>query len=319
MKKQILLGTASIACLIFTACQSNENTGNELEADVQLQMQASVSSVNLARTSSTADGHTSFVENDQIGLFMPEDNASVRWTYTSANGWKSETTLMWPNQRDKFDFCAYYPYQENATRSEIPMPDLSAQTGKLENIGAFDFLVAKKNCGFTDDSGNVSFTNNYAFDHKYSLVLITLLKNSGDATTILRKAIFSGTNPFGKYTYSFATPEGMNAVSGAGKDQLSITLDETVADEGGTTLAVLVNPADAEQTLGFSIAYRRDNINYTATTSAIKRAFASGVCYKYKIRIEKEHLSIVGSDVVDWTQEELLEDIVIKDTPDANE
>ena len=319
MEIKSFLGTASMA-LLLAACQNDESAGNESDANILLKMQASVSSVNLARTSSSAaDGHTSFEQGDKIGLFMPEEDASVCWTYADATGWKSETTLMWPNQRDKFDFRAYYPYQTTATRVQVPMPDLSVQTGKLENIGQFDFLVAQKTCGFTDDSGNVSFTGDNAFNHQYSLVLITLLKNSEDATTNLKKADFEGTNAFGKHTYSFSVPEGMTAVQGSQKDQLSLTLDEVVADEGGTTLAVLVNPTDTEQTLKFSIAYNRDGINYIATTSAIKRAFAPGVCYKYKIRIEKEHLSVVGSDVVDWVSEEIEDDIVIKDTPDTAE
>lgn len=304
---------------LLAACQNNDSVSNESETNTTLRMQASVSDVSQARTTSAADGHTAFVQDDKIGLFMPEENSSVCWTYAAGTGWKSETTLMWPNQRDAFDFCAYYPHREEATRASIPMPDLSAQTGKLENIGTFDFLTAKRSCKFTDNSGNVSFTAEYAFSHQYSLLLITLLKNSGDATTELKKATFEGSNAFGKHTYSFSAPEGMTAVPEALANKLELGLNEAIADEGSTQLAVLVNPAQAEQILKFSLSYQRDGISYTASTQAIKRAFASGVCYKYKIRIEKEQLSIVGSDIVGWTPEEIAEDIIIKDTPDTTE
>ncbi len=318
MNKLLILKAVGLS-LVFAACQNQKNTETLSETNAPLRMQATVSSVNLSRTTSDIDGTTQFVEGDKIGLFMPKEDESVCWSYVSGTGWKSETTLMWPNQRDTFSFCAYYPYEETATRSAIPMPDLSAQTGTLENIGTYDFLVAKRTCGFTDDNGNVSFTDDYAFGHKYSLVLITLLKNSEDATTTINSAEFNGTNAFGKYTYSFADTEGVTAVSGKEKDELSLTVNKSITDVDNVTIAVLTNPSDTERTLNFAISYTRDGIAYTAKTSSIKRTFASGVCYKYKIRIEKEQLSVVGSAVSDWTLEELDEDIVVKDTPAVDE
>lgn len=299
----------------FSACQNDENVNME---DLTLKMQASVANVSLSRTSSTVDGHTNFVEGDKIGFFMPQEDASKCWTLTAADGWKPDAKQTWPNQKDQFEFCAYYPYSTGAARTAIPMPDLSGQKGKLENIGEFDFLVAKKTCGFGDDSGNVSFTGDNAFRHVYALVLVTLVKNTEDATTSLKTADFGGTDVFRSRTYSFASPEGLTTVTGEEQNTLSLTLNEDVAEDG-CRIAVLVNPSEAEKTLDFSVAYARDGINYKASTSAIKKAFQSGTCYKYKIRIEKEGLSVVGSDVVDWTMEEILEDIVIKDTPDTTE
>ena len=78
-------------------------------------------------------------------------------------------------------FCAFYPYAEGAQRANVPMPDLSEQDGTLENIGKWDFLVANKTCNYQTNSGKVSFTDESAFKHTCSLVLVTLVKNEKDA------------------------------------------------------------------------------------------------------------------------------------------
>ena len=58
--------------------------------------------------------------------------------------WQPDTPLFWPDQKNNYDFCAFYPYAEGAQRANVPMPDLSEQDGTLENIGKWDFLVANK-------------------------------------------------------------------------------------------------------------------------------------------------------------------------------
>lgn len=314
MEKFNLLGIGCL-CFAISACQNNESVETD---SAELKMQATVSSVNVSRTTSTADGHTDFVSGDKVGLFMPQEESSCCWTRDANGGWSSDKKQTWPNQKDKFDFCAYYPYSSSATRSSIPTPDLTSQTGKLNAIGDFDFLVAKKSCGFNDDNGNLAFTNDNAFQHVYSLVLVTLVKNASDATTSLKKATFEGTGAFNSQTYSFSDPEGLKSTGNGQADALSLTLNEDVSDDG-IQIAVLVNPSESERAIDFAISYSREDINYKASTSAIKQTFKSGTCYKYKIRIEKEGLSLVGCSVVDWTIEDISEDIVIKDKPDTTE
>ena len=69
---------------------------------------------------------------------MPEGDDAISWTL-GESVWQPDTPLFWPDQKNDYDFCAFYPYAEGAQRANVPMPDLSEQDGTLENIGKWDF------------------------------------------------------------------------------------------------------------------------------------------------------------------------------------
>lgn len=195
------------------------------------------------------------------------------------------------------------------------MPDLTKQSGELENIGAVDFLVAKRTVSYKDDNGKVAFTGEYAFKHQYSLLVITLVKETNDSETTINSASISGKGIFSKHTYSFESPAGMKSDADATTaDKLDMTIGKTVGNDG-CQIALVLNPNSESTALNFSIAYTRDGVNYKASTEGINRAFESGTCYKYKICIKKQGLVISGSDITDWTIEEIEKDIIVNDIP----
>ena len=314
MENKILFGLSLMAAMSFSACQKNEmvNEGdNALNA--RLQVEASVSGMAARTTSSLGDGHTSFADGDKIGLFMPDSDEATAWSY-NGGAWSS-APQDWPSQSGALEFCAYYPYVEGAQRASIAMPDLNTQSGKLEDLGSIDFLVAKRSVSYKDNNGKVSFTGDYAFKHQYSLLVITLVKEEGDSETTINTATLSGSGIFGKHTYSFAAPEGMKAVGEeVTADKLEVTVEKEVGTEGCQVVLAL-NPLAEKTKLDFSISYTRDGANYTASTQGIDRTFVSGTCYKYKIRIRKQGLVVEGSEVTNWNTEEIKEDIVVNDTP----
>ena len=70
-----------------------------------------------------------------------------------------------------------------------------------------------------------------------------------------------------------------------------------------------------ENALNYSAAYQRDGISYIAHTDGIKGEFKSGYCYKYKLRLTKEGLAVVGKEISQWNVKSM-EDILIEETPD---
>lgn len=314
MENRVLFGLSLMAAMTFFSCQKNEvgSDGNNV-SNARLHMEASVSGIAARTASSLSNGHTSFVDGDKIGLFLPESDNATMWSY--AGGAWSSTPQDWPSQSGEYEFCAYYPYIEGAKRGEIPMPDLNAQNGKLKDIGAVDFLVARRKTSYKENNGKVSFTGDYAFKHQYSLLVITLVKETNESETTINSATLSGKGIFSKHTYSFNTPEGMKAVGNTvTTDRLDMNVGESVGADG-CQIVLAINPQSESTGLDFSIAYTREGVNYKASTKGINRIFKSGTCYKYKIRIKKQGLVVEGSDITDWIIEEMEKDIIVNDTP----
>lgn len=200
--KKTLVKWSCLAIGVLASCQQRDLSEGISSDSLALNLQASVAGEIISRTTTQQDGHTTFVQGDKIGFFMPEGDNAISWTL-GESVWQPDTPLFWPDQKNNYDFCAFYPYAEGAQRANVPMPDLSEQDGTLENIGKWDFLVANKTCNYQTNSGKVSFTDESAFKHTCSLVLVTLVKNEKDAETTLKTAGFEGKGIVSKYIYNF--------------------------------------------------------------------------------------------------------------------
>ncbi len=318
MNKIILMGICSLPLL--AGCQQNE-TERELSATEMMSLQASVSNLSLSRTvTDAADAATTFEAGDEIGFFMPEEDAPVKWTLTG-DGWQSETPLVWEDKVNEFEFCAYYPYsEESAVRTAIPMPDLSAQTGEFSALGEFDFLAARCTSGYKTNSGAVSFTGAYAFRHVYSLLSITVKKDRAEENVSISKAVLKGSGLFSRTSYRFgetSEADGIVAAADASPaDELSLAYDvpAEVASETGYSLTLLCNPSVLEENSEFSISYMRDGISYTATTDKLGKEFQAGTYNKYTLKLTKEGLVLIGQEIVGWN-EEVIPDIAFEETP----
>lgn len=319
MKKEKLVG----ACLVLSmlaACQQKESLQHMSEEPV-LHLKASVyAPVQGARTITDEAGSTSFSEGDELGFFMPEENEPVKWTLTDGQ-WVAESSLAWKDKVSSFLFCAYYPYSEEATtRTSVPMPDLSQQSGTLSGIGDFDFLTARCQTSYGEtDNGTVSFTGSSSFKHVYSLIAVKIKKDLPEENVLLSQATFKGENLFGGTTYHFGEQEeedGISYVDASKADALTFNFEEpvVVTEESGYTLYFLCNPADLAEDTEFSISYQRDGLSYTASTKKLGKQFLAGKFYQFTLRLTKEDLKLEGNEVTDWISEELPE-IAVDENP----
>lgn len=318
MKKMNFIG-ACWCMSVLAACQQNELLTNGDVEDLALDLQASVFQGNvMSRTVTQENGTSDFREGDAVGFFMPDEESQIRWTLESGE-WKSGQAVNWKDKVNEYTFCAYYPYSESAaSRSSVPMPDLSAQTGNLADIGAFDFLVARTTTSYEAKSGVVSFTGETAFRHVYALVSVTVKKDLEKESVALDEMTFEGTGLFSSHVYKFgeeAAQDGMQAADEPEKSRLVLSYEEPVAVESaGYTAVVLLNPVELEESLRFTMGYRRDGISYTASTTAMGDTFEGGKFYKYTLKLTKEGLKLVGNTISGWDSQTLPE-ISVEENP----
>lgn len=299
---------------MLASCQQSESADQPSEGK-KLGIQASVSNPQLSRTVISGET-TSFVDGDRIGFFMPDVDSPTLWTREGGN-WSSSSQLFWPDLVSEFVFDAFYPYEEGtvAVRNSIPMPDISRQTGKLDDLGKYDFLVARTSCSYTtSQGGTVSFTGESAFQHKYSLVRL-IFKNGNDDDLSLTRLNLDGTDIVSKCTYDMVGNRIQKDEGEPSVNELTVDCGSAVVPESGYTLAVLLNPSTAEAAVSLTLSYVRGEKSYTASTEVTEH-FESGKLYQYTVTVQKEGLTIKVGEVADWNTGTVLDDIVIKDESD---
>ena len=303
MKLQVVVCGAALAFSMLACQQENIPEQGTMSENTEIRLRAAISDNRISRTITDVDrGTVTFDPDDEIGFFMPNAEEPVKFSNDETSGWEPAAPVAWPNLTEKFTFHAFYPYKATATRSSIPMPNLDEQTGALEEIGAYDFLTATKTCGFSDASGEVSFTGTDAFDHVYSLLLLTLSADS-NVETLLKSVSLTGEGCFTHSTYSFADGTGKMIKEEEAEGGDTWTLDaegEAIPGEEGIQLALLLNPSETEVSLQLTIGYTREGIGFTASTEAIRHTFVGGNSYKYTIRINDGQLIIEGMEVSGW-------------------
>ena len=320
MKKQRNLWMCCCSILMLAACQQGEEGGLQPNEELDLHVQASIEGSALpGRSTTNENGTTTFEESDEIGFFMPDHQQQLKWILVS-NDWQPEETAVWKDKVNTFQFCAYYPYSpETTSRTEVAMPDLSSQTGTWEDLGKYDFLAARCSASYETNAGIVSFTGESAFRHVYSLVVVSLQKDLESENVTLQKEKFQGEGLFTQHSYCFADDagqDGMVPLDSEEDPELVLTYTDGVAVEtdGGHAAVILLNPSETEKVLGYTATYRRDGIDYTATTDQISGAFKAGYCYKYKLKLNKEGLTLVGNEICRWDTQEM-EEIRVDEVP----
>lgn len=322
MRKSIVLA----ACVsVLAACEKNEvvvNSGemNEVSqtSDLSVKIEAEVGGKSVtSRTATEASGRVTFVDDDNIGMFMPNTGKLVMWTY-SKGVWTTESGVQWENKVDEFEFHAFYPYAEGAEITSVAMPDLSVQSGKLEDVGDKDFLVARKKASFSTNSGKVSFTENNAFGHVYSLVYVTVKKEQESDVVAVSGVSFDGDGIASKCTYSFGATsleDAVNPVADGEVNSIAIEYHEgvDVDFDSGHAVAVLVNPSTMSGNVTFSMTYNRDGKDYTATAN-LGGGFTDGKINKVSLTLKRDALVVEGTDVAEWDVNNL-PDISVSENP----
>lgn len=301
---------------IFLAACSNEtlSLNEDLSVKLFVEVGSNQNQQQKSRTVTDADGHVTFSTNDKVGMFIQNQENPVLWTYDGAS-WNPEKTIVWENRADDFDFQAYYPCEETAqvTRTSVPMPDLSVQTGKLGDIGSKDFLVGKCTTSYSEYNGVVSFSGTNAFKHVYSLLHINIVNDEAEQSFKMVGCSFLGEGIVTPHVYSFdSASEGMKK---SGEDEKSILEIADLSSLTESAITVLLNPVSLEIPLSFTLNYTNGGEGYEYEASVdIGKEFLAGSFSKITLRLVDGKLTMTGNEVEDWNVI-TLEDIVITGTP----
>lgn len=300
LRNYFLLGLS----MFFCACNKESVFSDNDDMSVKLLVKVGANS--LSKTVTDTDGSVSFYDNDKIGMFVESVDEPFLWTFYD-NFWKAEKKVEWENRTDDFEFLAYYPcvQTEGILRTSIPMPDLSVQTGNINDIGEKDFLVGKCVTSYSDNNGIVSFSGENSFTHVFSLLHLNIVNENQLQSFAMESCTFSGEGIVTSHVYSFdSTHGGMKKV---GVDEVSVLQINNLSSLSSIT--VLVNPVVMEEPLKFTLKYTLEGKKYEASTNLVKN-FAAGSFNKITLRIVDGELSMIGNQVHDWNVI-MLEDIVL--------
>ena len=305
--RNLFLG--AIALSLLASCEQNDIPGNEKQTQ-NLRVEAEISSngVHASRTATTDKGTVTFAEGDNIGFYMPEADLSGSWTY-SKGSWSAVTAYVWPDVVNAYDFCAYYPFTQPESRSEISMPDLTQQDGTWDNLSDFDFLVARCTTNYRTHSGVVTFTGDEAFKHLYALVSITIKGNSDTNGATLSSLSLTSDDLMTAHTYHFGASAENDGTEVKGESRNEFTLgnlSDLISSEGHNHVFI-VNPVNADRPVKLTVNYTRDMKNYTVSTNISGTTIQEGSLNNLTIRIKKSGLVVEGNTVQDWTQNTLPE------------
>lgn len=310
MNKRIFVWSCFVMTF-FSACQQEENESNQAD-DLRMSIVASIKgqkNMPESRYSGDDPSNVVFDETDKIGVFV-DDNTAVSWTY-GTSGWISEKEVFWPDKTEEHTFCAFYPYADATSTASVPMPSLLSQSGTIESISTCDFLVASVTQSYGDD-GVVSFQGDNAFVHVSSLLQLTF-KGDGDlSSSVLKKISVEGSGIVTPTTYSFA--DGIvTAGSSESSDLLETELSHEMGGEDAVFYFILNEKLDASTAVTLSIEYETDGKTYLAQLENFAgNVFKGGMRQRYTLTIKDGSLLITGSDIIEWEEGGILEEIIIK-------
>ena len=317
MKKIRAYWTAVCCMAMLVGCQQAEEIESKSE-ELRMKVEACIGkTVAVAgRYAGSAPNEVEFTTGDEIGLSV-NGEAFVKWTTADGSNWTQEgDAIHWDNKTDSHDFCAFYPYVASATLSSVPMPDLTIQEGKMNELGNYDFLTASMDATYGDD-GVVALN----FSHELALVTIKL-KDEGDlVSSTINKITIAGDDILTPSTYSFSEPDVSLASDEAeGVHSLAVDLDEAFPS-GGKTFYFVVNPKTvALSGVSLTIEYLDKNeISHIATLEALgdsSAEFENGKEYSYSLKVQSGVLVVSGNKINDWKVGiNNPDDIVINGTP----
>ena len=312
--KKFVLGT--ICLFSLSACKQNEsNVVDEFSENI-LRLEASVSASPIdSRTATNPSGKVSFENGDKIGFYTPETVKSGFWTLTEGT-WTSEKVYVWPTKTQTYEYCAFYPCTLAETRDAITMPDLSQQDGTIENIGQYDFLVARCTAGYATNHGTVAFTGEQAFKHTGAMLAITLKTNADTEGSSLTGISLSATDLVSTHTYHFGESQEADGttVKSAGQHELKLSSLADLISRDGIKKVFIVNPLESSGTMTIEVAYTREGVQYKVSAEISASTIQAGNLNQVTLAIKKSGLVVEGNTVTDWNVTEL-GDVIVDENP----
>lgn len=302
MKKSIYL-SALAAAVILSSCSNNEEPGIP-QTNGQLRVSASINQVK-----SRAAG-TEWAVGDKIGVTGAEsDFVNVPYTAASTSGDFAATgTGIFLSGNDEIAFSAYYPYNDSYTgesSKEISFKVANESGVYTSTPEAIDFLFAPA------VNANVA---NPAVIFQFSHSMAKLVFNVTDATNTL-----TAEDCTMSLTIEGIATEGTFDVT-TGVVTPSSTLANLSSDFNlGENIALIVPAWTATpETMKLVVNVTKDG-KESKYSVAIAPALEAGTQYGYTLKLNYgKNLDIEGTNITDWTSEDVSNELVSGDVKIAN-
>lgn len=287
------LQVLAISTLLMNSCAKDsveaESTNTAIQFDGKIN--------NLKATTSTGPS-TSWVNGDQIGIFMVNtgtntiaENSSNRvFIYgTTSFAALAGQDIFYPVNDTKVDFISYYPYSSTASLAST----LPINVGDQSNLAKIDYLYAKSN------NGNLGFNKTMLssvplnFEHKLAKIVIVPVAGQGflphDIIGSQMQVKIKGMNTVSSLNLS-------TGLLGASNTQSDIT---PFVSAPGIRYDAIVLPSTFATAGTLSFTFQVGNNTYVWTNPA-NETFEAGKEYTYSITLQKTGLILGTVSVKDW-------------------
>lgn len=299
--KQLYLG-GLIALLV--SCKEQDLLLETEKEVLPMRVEASIAQdAKSARTAMSGENAISFSENDCIGLFVPWESTARKWTYNGTT-WTSAQSVYWKDKETNYTFYAYYPCGSEvaASKDAVPLPNLSSQTGTLDGLAAYDFLVASVTTKYsTTNNGTLSFTGSDAFQHVLSRITFSFDKSSMDDAVQLQSIRLDSNALSANNTCNLTTKE----ISSITNSQHEI-LSNIVAEKS----EMLVHPI-SNATVTLSVVYQINSANVTVSKEISNFSLQMGSRHTMSVKIEQGTLTISEATIAPWGEGSTLNDVTL--------
>lgn len=307
------------SCLVmtfFVACQQAEVENSKAE-ELPMSISASINNQGEPLKSRYAGNDPSnvyFVQDDAIGLFI-DDKQATEWKYDGADWSLADNGIVyWPDKTNPHTFRAYYPYTSATSYKEIPMPSLVNQTGTMDDLGAYDFLVATSEQTYST-GGLVHFDDDdTSFRHVSTLLHLSFQKGSELNDLTIHKITLEGNDIVSPSTYSFAYDDKEAKVTLDSDNAVNVlTIDQTSLSEKSASFYLIVNASQEETpVVALTVEYETNGKTYSAhSDNIVQTGLVGGMYQKYTITVLNSSLVIDGTKILPWGVGESLDDIEI--------
>jgi hypothetical protein len=308
----------TVLCIMamLVGCQQAEEIQSNSE-ELQMKVEASIGKTKAVASRYAGDtpNEVAFTDGDAIGLSV-NGKGIVKWTTSDGTNWAPKgDDIHWENKTEEHEFCAFYPFVEEASLASVKMPDLTKQKGEMSELGTYDFLTASMVAAYEDD-GVVSLE----FEHELALITIKL-KNEGDlVSSIINQITIAGDDIVTPGTYSLSDSDlSLSTDDDKKENSLDVTLNESFPSDGKTYYFVVNPQTVALSEVSLTITYKdKNNKTHTATLAGLGDSAAKFECgkeYSYALKVQSGALVISGNSINVWESGVVMNDIVINGVP----
>lgn len=293
MKQIIGLYTLLVASCLLTGCNSDEDVGGKA-APVAVQFGSGI-----VQTKTTNDGNQ-WTLNDPIGIFMLKNGQPLNSSYITEDAdnveYKAQTggnaisgftpvsgtPIFYPQNGDKVDFIAYYPYKSSLTNYIYPV-DVSNQTSPANIDVLYANTANTTSGGYNKNSGTVDLR----FNHALSKLSFTLISGTGSPN--LTGAKIEITNL--ATTASVSLSNGSVTETNSGQ-----TLIANTAADGLSSSAIVIPQTLSGTKLIVTLADNVSKFEWNFTTTE----FLEAKNHQYSITVSKTGITVSSSGISIW-------------------